>query len=392
MLNEARRFNVMDCGRRFGKTVLAVKRLSDPALQGKPTFYFAPNFPMLSEVWRNLQYRLAPVTKQKSQSEHRLELVTGGVVRCWSLDNIDSVRGQKCAHAVIDEACLIPKLQEAWENSIRPTLTDFKGSADFLSTPKGMDYFWQLYTRGQSEDHPDWKSWQFPTTSNPYIDPSEVEAARLELPERVFRQEYLAEFLEDGAGVFRGVREVIDAGRITNEPSTTYPNYLGVDLARVEDFTVLNVLNAQGVQIYHERFNQITWERQIASITRVAKDYRAKIVIDSTGVGDPIYERLRLSGLDIEGYGLTNPSKEALIDNLAMLIEQGKVRLMDLPTQTAELLAYEYSLSPSRKVTMNAPSGMHDDCVISLAMSAWGLRAPLGWGRDSKALEFLAKR
>ncbi len=266
-------------------------------------------------------------------------------------------------------------MELAWTGAIRATLADYQGDADFYSTPRGRDFFWKAFTRGEDEHEPDWACWRFPTLANPFIQPSEVEAARQQLPERVFRQEYLAEFLDDAGGVFRCVREAIDSGRSVNEPAaapgrTGYT--LGVDLAKVEDFTVLTVLDSGMKQVYHERFNQISWERQIARVTEVAQAFRADIVIDSTGVGDPIFERLRLAGLPVLPYAFTNVSKEALINNLAMKLEQGAIRLMDLDAQTNELLAYEYELTPSRNVRMNAPAGMHDDCVISLALAAWG--------------------
>ena len=330
---------------------------------------------MLSEQWRVLVNRLAPVTKDKSEQEKRLELITGGIVRCWSLDNPDSVRGQKCARAVMDEACLVLKLEEAWNNCVRPTLTDLLGDAVFLSTPRGRDFFWQLYNRGQDAEYPEWMSWQFPTISNPYIDPSEVEAARVDTPEIVFRQEYLAEFIEDGSGVFRNVEASVDIGRVTNiQPFEGMIYYMGVDLARVQDFTVLNVVDQNGMQVYHERFNQISWERQIAAIVTCAKRYNAKVFVDSTGLGDPIFERLRNAGLRVSGFSLNMHSKEDLINNLAMMIEQGRIRLMDIKAQTNELLAYEYELTPSKNIRMNAPSGMHDDCVIALALAIWGLQ------------------
>lgn len=344
-------------------------------MAGKPVGWFAPNFKYLTESWRDFVRYLGPVITRKSETERRIELVGGGSIEFWSLEDPDSGRSRKYQRVCIDEAAKARHLELAWNGAIRATLADYRGDADFYSTPRGHDFFWRAFSWGQDGGNPEWACWQFPTASNPFIDAREIEAARLQLPERVFRQEYLAEFLDDAGGVFRGVRDVIDAGRNVNEPAAAPGRngyMLGVDLAKVEDFTVLTVLDANLGQVYHERFNQISWERQIAGITRVANAFRADIVIDSTGVGDPIFERLRTAGLPVVPFGFTNASKEALINNLAMKIEQGKIRLMDLDVQTNELLAYEYELTPSRNVRMNAPAGMHDDCVISLALAAWG--------------------
>ena len=178
---------------------------------------------------------------------------------------------------------------------------------------------------GQEARDNEWSSWQMPTTVNPHIKATEVGAAQRQLPDRVFRQEYLAEFIEDAGGVFRGIAESIDAGRGNSDPEPGRSYTLGVDLARIADFTVLTVMDGTGKQVYHERFNQISWERQISSIRTIAVRYRAPIVLDSTGVGDPIYERLRQSGLAVDPYQITNPSKERLIDFLAMQLEQGRI-------------------------------------------------------------------
>ena len=363
------------CGRRFGKTAFGVDRLASVALEGWPVAWFAPNYKYLSEAYRDFLRLLRPVVSRHSTTDKRIELVTGGVIEFWSLEDPDAGRSRKYKRVCIDEAAKARHLETAWTHAIRATLADYRGDADFYSTPRGRDYFWRIYTRGQTGDDRDWSSWRMPTSANPYIDPAEIDAARRQLPERVFAQEFLAEFLEDAGGVFRRVRESVDGGRRKNEPASAPGRtgyVLGVDLARVEDFTVLTVVDASLKQVYHERFNQISWERQIARITDVATRFRADIVIDSTGVGDPIFERLRSLPCAVSPYGFTASSKEALINNLAIKLEQGLIRLMDVEAQTNELLAYEYTTTPSRNLRTSAPSGMHDDCVIALALAAWG--------------------
>jgi hypothetical protein len=375
VLRSAARFNTVACGRRWGKSELGKNRLIGPALEGKPVAWFSPTYKMLSEIWRDVRRVLLPVTARTNSQEHRLELITGGVVDMWSLDSADSTRGRKYARAVIDEAAMVANLGDAWNAVIRPTLTDYIGDAWFLSTPKGQNFFWQLYNQGKDDLFPDFQAWQMPTTANPFISPAEVESARLTLPERIFQQEYLAEFLEESGGVFRMVREAIDQGRRDNEEPRPGESYtLGVDFARVEDFTVLTVLDSQRRQVYHERFNQISWERIIASVVRVARLYNnAAVWLDSTGVGDPPFEAIRKENLLAHGYTFTNNSKEALIDALAMAFENREVRLQDVSVQAAELMAYQYELTPSRNVRMSAPEGMHDDCVIALALAHWGV-------------------
>jgi hypothetical protein len=277
---------------------------------------------------------------------------------------------------VIDEAAKVRNLEKCWNEAIRPTLADMQGGRRLLLDPQGPRLLLAgVHVWGKDPLQPDWRSWTMPTAENPFIDPAEIEAARLELPERVFRRSSSAEFLDDAGGVFRNVAEAIDPGRSANEPPIEGAAYsMGCDLARVEDFTVLAGLDAAGRQVYHERFNQISWERQIEAIARASAAYnRAPVHLDSTGLGDPIFERLRKAGVPVRPYQFTNASKGSPDRQPRDEDRAGTVRLMDVPAQTNELRAYQYELTPSRNVRMNAPEGMHDDCVIALALArgAW---------------------
>src|ERR1700680_4649365 len=171
IIQQAKRFNVVCCGRRWGKTVLGMDRLTHPALQGKPVAWFAPNYRLMSDVWRELQDTLSPLIARTNQQEWRLELHGGGVVEMWSLDSPDAGRGRAYAVVVVDECAMVPNLEQAWQQTIRPMLTDHLGDAWFLSTPKGMNYFKALYDRGQDPERHEWASWQMPSAANPFIDP-----------------------------------------------------------------------------------------------------------------------------------------------------------------------------------------------------------------------------
>lgn len=206
ILDVGKRFNVINCGRRWGKSQLGLIKLIPTCLRGLPVAWYAPNYAMVSELWRET-LRTIPrelIEKQDSQS-HRLELVGGGTFEFWQIDSDpEASRGRKYKVVVIDEAAKSRHLKKAWGYTIRATLADYQGEAWFMSTPAGKNFFYELALRAQdNEKFPDWAYFHAPTASNPYIQPVEIEQMKLEMTEHEFRQEVLAEFLE-GVGIFFG--------------------------------------------------------------------------------------------------------------------------------------------------------------------------------------------
>jgi hypothetical protein len=335
------------------------------------------------------------VTARKLEQEKRIELKTGGSLDFWSLESEGAGRGRKYRRIIIDEAAQYSRLETAFTEDIRPTLTDLRGDAWFLSTPRGRNAFWRFFQLGRSADHPEWASWQFPSSANPFLPPGEVEAARKGMPERAYAQEYAALFIEESGLVFRKVLDAIDRGRVETPIITDHrlAFALGVDVARHHDWTVLTILTSSGTQVYFERFKEISWPRIIAAIEHATKVMgeqankrlervpgaipikvkRPDVILDTTGVGDVVYDALRSRNIYTIPYTFTHASKQRLIDNLAMQLENGAIRLMDIPEQENELLSYEYSKTPAGNTVMGAPPGSHDDCVCALALSAWGI-------------------
>lgn len=192
VLKEAKRFNVMKCGRRFGKSTLSIYKASDALCRGQSVAYFAPTYKDASEWWNEVSTRLHGIIVGKDATVKQIKTITGGKLDVWSFDNPDSGRGRKYHLALIDECEKGMHFEKAWKQSIRPTLTDYKGSAWFFSTPQfGRTFFKEIFQYEHKFD--DWKSWKFTTYDNPHIDPAEVDAAKRELDALTFSCEYLAE-------------------------------------------------------------------------------------------------------------------------------------------------------------------------------------------------------
>jgi phage FluMu gp28-like protein len=187
------------------------------------------------------------------------------------------------------------------------------------------------------------------------------------MPEDVFRQEYMAEFLEDSAGVFRNV----DACLLGGTPKRTDDVVIGCDLAKHTDHTVLVAMDRRtGHCLDMDRFNHLDWPIQKERIVSFYRKYNGLLIIDATGIGDPIYDDLRHVVPRIEPVKLTNLSKTQLIQRLIVAVEQREIAWPAAWTVlTDEMKRYEYKITANGSITYNAPSSYHDDCVIALALA-----------------------
>jgi hypothetical protein len=288
----------------------------------------------------------------------------------WSLER-ESVRGRKYARVVIDEAAMVRDLADAWQAVIRPTLTDHRGDAWLLSTPRGRNFFWECFQRGLGSD-PQWRAWQMPTSTNPHISPEEIESARQELPRVVFEQEYLAQFVKSDTAVFDET-DVANAahGAVGEQPPHRTGAYLtSVDVGRRQDATVINVfdVSVQPVQrVYHERLERLPYPVIQQHIEQAWNHYPGKLVIESNGIGDPLIENLAVPA---EPFVTSSKSKVQAIQALQLLLEQGALKADWTEQERRELMGYQWD-----------DRNLVQDCVMSLAIGAYYLTAhpPVGY-------------
>ena len=372
---QARRFNVLACGRRFGKTTFGIDRCVTPDVLRHPVGWFSPTYKMLLEVWRYALRVLKPIAVRVSAADHRIENLAGGVLEFWSLDNPDSARGRKYRRIVVDEAAMVPDLMSAWQYVLRPTLVDYSGDAYFLSTPKGRGGFWQMWQWGQDPLQSEWASWQMPSNVNPKIPQSELDAMRDTMPERVYQQEINAIFLEDGGSVFRNIAACLTAPTdATPEAHAGHTLVMGADWAREADFTCFSVGCVTCRQeVARDRFNQVDYHVQTQRLQALAERWHvASILTELNSIGSPVFEMLQRAGLPVVGFTTTAQTKPPLIENMALAFERSEWAWQADPVWTAELEAYERTVSATTgRSSYSAPAGGHDDTVISRALMLW---------------------
>ena len=379
---------VLACGVRWGKTLCAAMEGLAAALEPRARsvgWVVAPTYDLADKVFRELVILAAEHLRHRiiTLREHDRKLVIrnlgGGIseIRGKSADNPVALLGEGLDWLIVDEASRLKPY--IWDSHLSQRLIDKNGWALAISTPKGKGWFYALWRRGKKGE-PGYESWNGPSWTNPHLNAKLIEAERNKVPDRVFRQEYGAEFIEGAGSVFRNVQE-----RATGEwqdpvPGTCY--FAGLDLARVEDYTVLTIVNSECEVVFVDRFTRLDWSIQIKRIHAAVDRYnRAEILVDSTGAGEPVYESMLEAGCDVEPYQFTQRSKAALIDNLAMMLERSEIRLPKQvlwPEGIEELEAFEFSITNAGNVRSSAPSGIHDDCVISVALAAWKQRAGKG--------------
>ncbi len=285
-----------------------------------------------------------------------------------SADNPDSILGLGFRGILLDEAARIDP--DTWHYTIRPTISQTKGWALMISTPRGRNWFYDLFTRGKDPEERDYAAFSFPSKANPYFPEAEYEEARRTLPSDVFRQEYEAEFLEDSAGVFHN----IEACLVDKPLQPTGDFAIGCDIAKHTDFTVLIAMDrATGACVDMDRFNRLDWPIQKERILAFCQKWRGLLVMDATGVGDPIYDDLARVWPRIEPVKFTNLVKTQLVQRLVVAVEQ---RTVSWPSAwgvlTDEMKRYEYAIGASGTITYSAPSGFHDDCVMAIALAVAG--------------------
>lgn len=200
------RFKVVAAGRRFGKGDLVIIDEFERASRGQRCRFIAESYQSdgYQSAWRYASELAAQVPKIEVHLQKRwfdFSQIGGGWVQFKTAEEPDSLRGEGIDHAAFDESGTIKKLEELWEQCVRPSLMDRKGSATFIGTPKGFNYFNTLFLMARV--NPEWASFQFPTEANPFIDPSEIASLRASLPALVARQEIDAEFVQLAGALFK---------------------------------------------------------------------------------------------------------------------------------------------------------------------------------------------
>lgn len=291
----------------------------------------------------------------------------GGRIKVKTGRNPDALRGGNVDKLILDECAYLNS--RAWQQVGIPMLLARDGVAEFYSTPKRRNWFFELFIRANDPANEYWQAWNFNTLENPYLSQTALDMLVKDMTEDDYKQEILAQFLEGQGAVFRYVDE-----RATLQPCEPYEGefIFGVDWAMVNDFTVIVVLdrNTRNM-VEYDRFNGVDWNLQRGRLTTLYEKWKPiNIIAEHNSIGGPNIEELQRQGLPVESFVTTASSKPPLIESLVLAFDRGEITVLNDPVLKGELMAFERKVSPTGRSQYSAPSGMHDDTVIATAL-AW---------------------
>ena len=359
----ATRYGIIEGSTKCGKTVACLSWLIEEAIKGRSGqayWWLAPVYPQARMAFRRLKRGLPQYVFSSNESELTVTLPNQAVISFRSAEKSDNLYGEDVYAAVIDEATRVR--EESW-HAVRSTLTATRGPIRIIGNVKGRRNWAYRLSRIAESGEPDWhyaKLTAFDAVDAGVLDMKEVEDARRQLPEAVFKELYLAEPSDDGGNPFGQVA----IENCVAELSTKPPVVFGVDLAKSVDWTVAIGLDEDGSVCAFERF-QSPWEETCFRLEQLIGFTSA--VVDSTGVGDPVVERLQRSLPNVQGFNFSSSSKQKLMEGLAIAIQTKQIEYPQGDI-TNELLAFGYEYTRTG-VRYTAPDGLHDDCVMALGLA-----------------------
>ena len=391
------------CGTKFGKSLSASAMESQAALsKSEGLFRWISPIYEQSKIGMDYFKKMLPPPPHSKFNSGAMRVYLPRIntqIQFWHCKNPTSLEGVGSHGNVFDEAAKCPYDAVV---SARTTVTRTKGPEGYFSTPLGKNWFYRECM--EAKEHMEWavKKGKQPdrifitarTIDNPFIDPQTIEDAKRDLPDRLFRQYFLAEFLDDGS-IFVGFRDCIRGPQLdiygsvqywTVEDSENIEVFIGVDWAKKEDYTVftaVQLIEGQPNVVGFMRFQGLGYVQAIKELYNFSKKFKNIILVkhDKTGVGEAIDDMLAQTAFPFEGVVFTNASKAAMVNQLIMAFETKSITIPNWPEMIKELESYTVITNELGTARYSAPKGLHDDIVSSLMLANYAAQE---YGSDFK--------
>ena len=371
ILESKSKFHVACVGRQFGKSLMAMNLVLYWGINRGPAkiLWVSPVYSQTDKVQKELMAAIGEsgLVKSCNYSSNEITLKNGTQILFRSAERYDNIRGLTCDYGVIDEAAFCK--DEAWQEAIRQVFMVRGKKVLFISTPKGKNFFYDLYQLGVSEDYPQYCNYTGTSYDTPYIDPIDIMDAKKTLPENVFKQEYMAAFIDSGGEVFSN----LDKNTFAQYPRPQGKIFCGIDLGKQEDYTVATFVDSRGQIVDIYRSNAQEWTTMVNEILIRIRKHNATVMIEVNSIGDVIFEMVKKQWQDTHPFVTTSKSKQEIIEGLILDMNDVAITIPDVGLFSwlyNELSMFTYSYNPkTRSIKYGHPSGQHDDTVISLAIA-----------------------
>jgi len=371
ILDSKAKFHILNASRQSGKSYLISYLAFIFALFNNDNILvISPSYDQARIIFDNI------ITKKsfhqffenvKHSTPKEILLKTGSRISFKSAERPDSLRGSSNKVVIIDEYAFTKA--DLMSTVVRPSTAAKKGAKIVVaSTPKGTaNSFYELATLGLDDTMTNYEYHKMHYTDNPYYDLKEVDDARMSLPDNIFKQEYEAEFIEDGGDVFKDF-DRLSTIKFNIKPIKLGKYYAGIDWGKASDSTVLTILDSNKKQVFVDEFKG-DWTKQANDLGLVLNQYKPLVYAESNGVGDPAIEHLKKYYSNVKEFIMSNSSKKEIVEGLRMSIMKGDVELQKNKSQFTQMSNYTYSMTKTGLITYHHRPGEHDDYVDCLAIA-----------------------
>lgn len=362
--NDPHKYYILNIGRQFGKSLLGENQALKWGLEdaGCKIGWVSPIYRQANKVFNDIDKAIydTPICKYRNKQDLVFTLTPGSTIQFFSAERYDNIRGETFDYLICDEFAFMD--EQAWTEVLRATVLVRGKKVLLMSTPRGRNHFYNLHNL--ESVNPQYKSFTMTSYDNPIINPSEIDDAKRTLPDHVFRQEYLAEFIDGGTSPF-----ILWDEKIGNREGRLYA---GIDLGRADDYTVLTIVNEKGDMVFCDRWRQDSWTNIVANVCKVLNEYKPQTYIEVNSIGDAIYEQITKSydKQKCHPFVTTSKSKQDVIEQLIVVNQNKEATIIGLDWLKKEYEVFTYQYNPKTKnVIYTAPPGFHDDGVISHALA-----------------------
>ena len=373
---------IVASGQRVGKSAIAsliclISLMSD----NQEILVISPSYALTDRIFEYLRKWLAIFFNQPvnyvSKPFPRITMPWNSYVEGKSAQEVQQLLGKSYSLIIADESARIPR--EVFEQYLIPRLGEKQGVLCAISTPWKRDHFFEMFMAAKQEG----SAFQFPTSANPFYPKEEIEKFRKQLPAAIFKREFEGVFSDEMTSIFPNAFECVSPDLPRKKHQGVF-SWVGLDLAREEDFTCLTIGDSHTQEIiFCERWQKLPYQAQVAKVCGILAEYQpCRVVVDALNVGAVLGDELRAKGLNVEDWiatGTTSKdfakrgSKELMVEKLMSLFESHSITIPNNPDLLDELSSYSYVISPSGNIKYGNLPPLHDDMVSSLMMCCWNM-------------------